>query len=64
MDHNKLLDDLGGTVKVAEICRITTGAVSQWRTNGIPDYRLDFFRLLRPDLFHDADTHAPVEDAA
>ena len=51
MDHKALIDKLGGTSKVAEICGITTGAVSQWRTNGIPSYRLDFFRLLRPDLF-------------
>lgn len=53
MDHKALIDNLGGTSKVAEICGITTGAVSQWRTNGIPSYRLDFFRLLRPDLFSD-----------
>lgn len=51
MDHKALIDKLGGTSKVAEICGITTGAVSQWRTNGIPSYRLDFFRLLRPELF-------------
>jgi hypothetical protein len=51
MDHRALIDKLGGTCKVAEICGITTGAVSQWRTNGIPSYRMDFFRLLRPDLF-------------
>ena len=68
MDHKALIDKLGGTSKVAEICGITTGAVSQWRTNGIPSYRLDFFRLLRPDLFsgEQAD-HAgaiPAEEAA
>ena len=51
MDHGKLIDALGGTSEVAELCGITTGAVSQWRTNGIPSYRMDFFRLLRPDLF-------------
>jgi len=51
MDHKALIDKLGGTSKVAEICGITTGAVSQWRTNGIPSYRMDFFRLLRPELF-------------
>lgn len=68
MDHSKLIDDLGGTSKVAELCDITTGAVSQWRTNGIPQYRLAFFRLLRPDLFSDEQAdHAgaiPVEEAA
>ena len=68
MDHKALIDKLGGTSKVAEICGITTGAVSQWRTNGIPSYRLDFFRLLRPELFSDEladDAGAiPAEEAA
>lgn len=69
MDHRALIDKLGGTCRVAEICGITTGAVSQWRTNGIPSYRLDFFRLLRPDLFSEEqlsdDAGAiPVEEAA
>lgn len=68
MDHKELIDNLGGTSKVAEICGITTGAVSQWRTNGIPSYRLDFFRLLRPELFSDEladDAGAiPAEEAA
>ncbi len=63
MDHSKLIDDLGGTSKVAELCDITTGAVSQWRTNGIPQYRLAFFRLLRPDLFA-SEPPAPEEAAA
>lgn len=68
MNHKSLIDKLGGTSKVAEICGITTGAVSQWRTNGIPSYRLDFFRLLRPELFSDEladDAGAiPAEEAA
>lgn len=63
MNHGKLIDALGGTSEVAELCGITTGAVSQWRTNGIPAYRLAFFRLLRPDLFS-ADSHHPAESAA
>ena len=63
MNHKSLIDKLGGTSKVAELCGITTGAVSQWRTNGIPAYRLAFFRLLRPELFS-ADSHHPAESAA
>ena len=63
MDHKALIDKLGGTSKVAELCGITTGAVSQWRTNGIPAYRLAFFRLLRPELFSAAN-HQPEEAAA
>jgi predicted transcriptional regulator len=54
MDQKEIINKMGGTSKVAEICGITTGAVSQWRKNGIPSYRMDFFRLLRPELFSDA----------
>lgn len=36
MDANQTIDFLGGTSAVAELCELTTGAVSQWRTNGIP----------------------------
>jgi predicted transcriptional regulator len=53
MDQKGIINKMGGTSKVAEICGITTGAVSQWRKNGIPSYRMDFFRLLRPELFSD-----------
>lgn len=48
---NTIIDSFGGTSAVAELCDITTGAVSQWRTNGIPKSWLRLFRELRPDLF-------------
>ncbi len=52
MDANKLIDDLGGTTKTAELCEVTVGAVSQWRSaNRVPRARLMFLRALRPDLF-------------
>ena len=53
MDTNKIIDSLGGTSAVAEMCNISTGAVSQWRTseNGIPKPWLMFFRATRPDVF-------------
>ena len=31
-----IIDLLGGTNKVADLCGITQGAVSQWRTRGVP----------------------------
>jgi hypothetical protein len=43
MNANQLIDFLGGTSVVARLCDITTGAVSQWRTNGIPK---GWFRFL------------------
>lgn len=51
MDANKIIDELGGTCAVAELCNVTTGAVSQWRTSGIPAARLMFLKLARPEVF-------------
>jgi len=53
MDPNKIIDALGGSLEVSRLCEVTVGAVSQWRTGGIPRARLMFLRLLRPDLFPD-----------
>ncbi len=54
MKDENLIDRLGGTSKVAEMCEVTTGAVSQWRKNGIPGYRLQYFKAARPELFTDS----------
>ena len=48
---NEIIDRLGGTVKVAELCEVTKAAVSQWRKEGIPNARLMYLRLARPDVF-------------
>jgi hypothetical protein len=53
MTHSEIIDALGGTSKVAELCEVTTGAVSQWRDDVIPRARLLFFKAIRPDLFQD-----------
>lgn len=36
MSDSKLIDALGGTNKVAEICMLSASAVSCWRKRGIP----------------------------
>ena len=53
MNTNHIIDALGGTSAVAEMCDLTTGAVSQWRTSehGIPKAWLMYFREKRPDIF-------------
>lgn len=51
-EHSRLIDSLGGTGAVSRMFNITSGAVSQWRTGGIPESRLMYLRLLRPDLFN------------
>jgi len=51
--YNLAIDALGGTNKVAELCGVSPQAVSQWRTDGMPQARLMYLRLLRPDAFAD-----------
>lgn len=53
-NQNEIIDALGGTTTVANLFEITEGAVSQWRSEGIPKARLMYLKLLRPDLFVDA----------
>ena len=59
---DEIIDALGGTSTVAELCDITTGAISQWRVDyatgerlsaekGIPKPWLKFIKQMRPDLF-------------
>ena len=43
-----IIDGLGGTGPVAELCQCSFAAVSQWRTNGIPRPRIQFLRIARP----------------
>jgi len=54
MDANKLIDSLGGTNAVAQLCEVSAQAVSQWRDEGIPKARMMFLRLARPEAFADA----------
>lgn len=51
MDDSEIINKLGGTSAVAEICKIKPPSVSEWRRNGIPDARRQFLELLRPDVF-------------
>jgi hypothetical protein len=51
MNANEIIDALGGTSEVSKLCEVTTGAVSQWRTDGIPSARLMYLQAVRPDVF-------------
>ncbi|HWU35445.1 MAG TPA: Cro/CI family transcriptional regulator [Methylovorus sp.] len=53
---SEIIDAFGGTVEVAKLFNITTGAVSQWRDpeNGIPDARLMYLKLLKPEVFEES----------
>lgn len=54
MDANKIIDSLGGSSEVSRLCQVTVGAVSQWRIKGIPRARLQYLKVIRPDLFNEA----------
>jgi hypothetical protein len=51
MDATKIIELLGGTTRVAEMCDVTPGAVSQWKNNGIPKPWLRFFESQHPEVF-------------
>ena len=51
MDASTIIDALGGTGKVANLCGITPGSVSQWRNKGIPHPWAKFLRAARPKTF-------------
>jgi hypothetical protein len=51
MDSDRIIDALGGTNKVAEICDLTAGAISQWRNNGIPPGWLAYLKSAYPKVF-------------
>lgn len=64
MDSNHIIDLLGGTKRVAELCEVSMQAVSQWRTTGIPKARLQFLMLARPDVFDAARRDNESREAA
>jgi len=53
MDHfdSSVIDALGGNSKVAELCNISSQAVSKWRREGIPQARRQFLELAFPEAF-------------
>jgi hypothetical protein len=50
-EPSRIIDALGGTGKVAEICDLTDAAISQWRNNGIPKAWLKYFKAYYPAAF-------------
>jgi hypothetical protein len=50
---SEIIDRLGGTSVVAKFTELTTGAISQWRHNGMPEPWKKYFQTIRPDAFKD-----------
>jgi hypothetical protein len=51
MNSNFIIDELGGTCEVARLCEVSAQAVSQWRNDEIPQARLMYLKVIRPDVF-------------
>lgn len=58
MTPNEIIDALGGTFRVAELCEVKPPSVSDWRKHGIPRARLMFLRIAKPEVFADLDAKA------
>lgn len=62
MDASKIIDDLGGTFAVARLCNVRPPSVSEWKRTGIPEARLQFLRLLHPEVFAEHEAADPKDD--
>jgi len=49
--HAQIIEELGGTMKVAEDCGLEPSAISHWKTRGIPRPWLMVLRLWSPEVF-------------
>lgn len=56
MTPSEIIDALGGTFRVAELCEVKPPSVSDWKKNGIPRARLMFLRVARPEVFGELDS--------
>lgn len=62
MNPSAIIEALGGTFRVAELCEVRPPSVSDWKKNGIPRARLMFLRVVRPEVFR-ALEEKPHEEA-
>lgn len=53
MNASEIIDRLGGTFETARLCEVKPPSVSEWRKTGIPEARLMYLKLARPDVFED-----------
>ena len=61
---SEIIDALGRTAKVAEICVVTMPSVSDWRIEGIPKAPLTYIKVIRSDVFEESPAEtAPKQEA-
>lgn len=49
---SQIIDDLGGTSAVAEMCHVRPASVSEWRSRGIPADRAPFIEAGSGGKYH------------
>jgi hypothetical protein len=54
-----IIDALGGTGAVADLCDVRPASVSEWRKAGIPKARRMYLKAIRPEVFGPAPGVAP-----
>ncbi|MDI2387003.1 helix-turn-helix domain-containing protein [Pseudomonas aeruginosa] len=62
MTPSEIIDALGGTFRVAELCEVKPPSVSDWRKRGIPRARLMFLRIAKPEVFAELDAKAKGQE--
>lgn len=60
---SQIIDLLGGTARVAELCQVASPSVSEWRQKGIPRARRMYLQVLYPDVFSE-ERREPKQQAA
>ena len=63
MNPSVIIDALGGTFRVAELCEVRPPSVSDWKKHGIPRARMMFLRVARPDVFKALEEEAKEDDS-
>ncbi|SOS36020.1 hypothetical protein CFBP6411_04663 [Pseudomonas syringae group genomosp. 3] len=63
MNASMIIEALGGTFRVAELCEVRPPSVSDWKKHGIPRARMMFLRVARPEVFEALDEDAEKRSA-
>lgn len=63
MNASEIIEALGGTFRVAELCEVRPPSVSDWKKHGIPRARMMFLRVARPDVFKELDEDSENKSA-
>lgn len=64
MNPSEIIDALGGTFRVAELCEVRPPSVSDWRKYGIPRARMMFLRVAKPEVFKELEAQSAKKAAA